>query len=601
VSTPLLRMDGVGVSLPRHGTQTSVLEDFSLTLETGQMLALVGESGSGKTVAAHSIPRLLPAGAIVSGTIRLGGQTLTNLPEAAIRRLRGRRIGMVFQDPLAALNPSHSVGAQIAEPMGPQLGLSRRDAWARAVELLAEVGIAEPALRARHYPHQFSGGMRQRVLVAMALACGPDLLIADEPTTGLDAALKTQMLDLLGRLRRERRLAVLLVSHDLALVRRHADTVQVLYAGRTVERGAAARLFAAPRHPYTHALLLATPVFGRVPVGIAGQLPEPEMRPPGCRFAPRCARADPACDAAFPSFTDGGTQAACLFPLAALAAPAPPPTLPRAPPCGPVLLRARGISVRYGGGLLDGHAVTAVADADLSLAEGECLALVGPSGSGKTSLGRAVLQMVPYQGDILLRDVLVGALRGAARRRVRRRIGAVFQDPAGSLTPTMTVGALIGEALKLGGEYRADARRRRAATLLESVRLPASLLDRLPATLSGGQAQRVAIARALAAEPDLLVLDEPTSSLDVSSQAVILNLLSDLSATRGLSLIIITHDIDAVGFLAHRMIELRNGRIVQLPPVCATAAPVPGCPDRATEGSAMAVAARLGAPLHPMS
>jgi oligopeptide/dipeptide ABC transporter ATP-binding protein len=523
------------------------------------MLALVGESGSGKTMAALSIPRLLPAGATLSGRIFLGDQVLTDLPDAALRHVRARRIGMVFQDPLAALNPSHTVGAQVAEPVRLNLGLGRRAAWSRAVELLAEMGIADPAARALDYPHQFSGGMRQRVMMAVALACDPALLIADEPTTGLDPDLKAQILDLLGRSRRDRHLAVLLVSHDLALVRRHADQVHVLYAGRTAERGPSAGVFAAPRHPYTRALLLAAPIAGAAPQAIAGQMPEPGHRPAGCGFAERCSFADDVCAGTAPPLQ--GDAAACWHPLStvpareAVAAPA------RGLASAPIVLHVEHLAVRLGGFGFRRAPFEPVHDADFVLRQGECLAVVGPSGSGKTSLARAILQMVPYRGRMILQGADLGGLRGRARRRARRRIGAVFQDPFASLNPLMTVADIIGEAMYLGGVSDRAVRQTRTRALLDDVGLPQSLLGRTPRTLSGGQAQRVAIARALAAEPDLLVLDEPTSSLDVSSQAIVLTLLQKMQRERGLALILITHDLAAVSFLAHRALEVRDGRL----------------------------------------
>jgi oligopeptide/dipeptide ABC transporter ATP-binding protein len=456
------------------------------------------------------------------------------------------------------------IGEQIAEPIRLHTGAGRQSAWAQADRLLDEVGIAEPALRARQYPHQFSGGMRQRAMIALALACSPALLIADEPTTGLDADLKLQILDLLARLRRERHMAVLLVSHDLALVRRHADSVHVLYAGRTMERGPAGALFVSPRHPYTLALLQAAPVPGQAPVAIPGVLPEPEALPPGCRFAPRCRVAAPDCDRSLPPLAQGATDAACLYPLARTVPSGGGRVQVEPAAIGPPLLRVDAVAVRYRTGFVGAATLhTAIEAATLSLAEGECLALVGASGSGKTSLGRAILQMLPYEGRITLRGALLGALRGNARRASRRRLGAVFQDPCGSLNPTMTVAAAIGEALRLGGERSAATRRRRAAELLGSVGLPTTLLDCLPSSLSGGQAQRVAIARALAAEPDLLVLDEPTSSLDVSSQAVVLSLLQQLATSRGLSCILITHDLDAVSFLVHRVLRVSNARVLE--------------------------------------
>jgi oligopeptide/dipeptide ABC transporter ATP-binding protein len=573
----MLTLDRLSIHLPGN---LPVLEDLSLQIAPGEMLALVGESGSGKTMAALSIPRLLPPGATLSGRITLGDQVLTDLPDAVLRQVRARRIGMVFQDPLAALNPSHTVGAQVAEPIRLNLRLGPRAAWSRAVELLAEMGIADPAARARDYPHQFSGGMRQRVMMAVALACDPALLIADEPTTGLDPALKSQILDLLARLRRDRRLAVLLVSHDLALVRRHADQLHVLYAGRTAERGPATSLFASPRHPYTQALLLAAPVPGVAPQAIAGQMPEPGQRPPGCRFADRCRLADDVCGAApilqgpiseNPIFENGDTQVACWHPPSEMPAPAAVRAPARNQAGAPIVLHVEHVTVRLGGVRFRQSAFEPVCDADLVLREGECLAVVGPSGSGKTSLARAILQMLPYRGGMMLRGANLRGLRGKGLRRARRRIGAVFQDPFASLNPLMTVADIIGEAMYLGGISDRAERRVRASALLEDVGLPQSLLGRTPRTLSGGQAQRVAIARALAAKPDLLVLDEPTSSLDVSSQAIVLTLLQKVQRDRGLALILITHDLAAVSFLAHRALEVRDGQLRELPPLTAWA------------------------------
>jgi oligopeptide/dipeptide ABC transporter ATP-binding protein len=567
----ILTMTNVGVALPRAAGIIPILEDFSLTLEAGELRALLGESGSGKSLAALSIPRLLPRGARLSGQITLCGEELTVLSEREMRARRGARVGMVFQDPLAALNPSHRIGAQIAESIRLHEGATRQAAWARAVDLLDEVGIPEPAARAHHYPHQFSGGMRQRAMIAVALACNPALVIADEPTTGLDALLKLQILELLARLRRDRQMAVLLVTHDLALAKRHADSVQVLYAGRTMEHGPASAFFAAPRHPYSLALLHAAPVPGQAPAPIKGQLPEPEARPPGCRFAPRCARAQPVCEASPPAPQPGATTVTCFFPLetleeaeAARQEARRKQQAQRHAARATAVLELRHVTVRYRTGLLGAPTAPVVQEANLTLTEGECLAIIGGSGSGKTSLGRAILQMVPHEGEVALRGTVLNQLRGPVHRAARRRIGVVMQDPIGSLNPAMTVEAAISDALLLGGERSAAARTQRAADLLASVGLPAELFGRLPTSLSGGQAQRVAIARALAANPEVLVLDEPTSSLDVSSQAVVLTLLRDLTAERGIACVLITHDLAAVSFMAHRYAVVFQGRIVEV-------------------------------------
>jgi ABC-type glutathione transport system ATPase component len=484
----VLRLEEVSVQLPRLGQMAPVLRDVSFTIAAGEMLALVGESGSGKTTTALAVPRLLPPGAAVSGGIFLNGVDLGALAPPLLRRARGTDIGMVFQDPLAALNPAQRVGTQIAEPIRVHTGADRATAWARAVALLDSVGIENAGARARDYPHQFSGGMRQRAVIAGALACGPKLLIADEPTSGLDPLLARQILDLLARLRRERGLAVLLVSHDLAVVGRYADRVIMLRQG-AIAKGA----------------------------------------PPASQIMRRA-----------------GT----------------------APESGDVL-RVEQLSVTYASGFgRRAKARPALSGAGFSLRRGECLGVVGASGSGKTTLGRAVLQMIPYQGRVVLDGQDLAALSGAALLRARRRIQAVFQDPSGSLNPLMTVADIVGEALMLGAPGGADsgklARRARAAELLRKVGLPEAFLNRRPGSLSGGQAQRVAIARALAAEPDLIVLDEPTSSLDAAAQAGLLTLLADLARDRQLGYIVITHDLAVVRRLAHRIAILHQGAIVEL-------------------------------------
>ncbi|MDR3505307.1 MAG: ABC transporter ATP-binding protein, partial [Acidocella sp.] len=417
--------------------------------------------------------------------------------------------------------------------------------------------IPDPAARLDDYPHQFSGGQRQRVMIAMALACSPQLLIADEPTTGLDPLVAAQIMALVARLRRERNMAVLFVTHDLSVVREHADTIHVLYAGRSVEWGGAKEFFSQPRHPYSEALLGAVPRLGAARLRtIPGTLPEPEARPPGCRFAPRCGYVQPDCWPSYPPPSQAGdTAAACLYPLSAMSVT----TENNAVPGGkifPPLLEVRGVSLRY-----PGLAAPVLRDVSFSLGHGECLGIVGASGSGKTTLGRAILQMLPFGGQVVLNGQDFAALRGAARREMRRKLQVVFQDPRESMNPRMRVGEIIAEPLVLQGETSPKAR---VAELLASVALSPDMATRLPATLSGGQAQRVAIARALAANPDLIVLDEPTSALDVSTQAMLLNLLKDLAAQHGLSYILISHDFAVVSYMADRIAVLKEGRIVEL-------------------------------------
>jgi peptide/nickel transport system ATP-binding protein len=555
----VLRMENLSVSLPRGGRgNVTVLDELNLTVNAGDMLALVGESGSGKTIAALSVMRLLPQGAKLAGNIWLDNKNLTQLGESALRKIRGREVGMVFQDALAALNPSRTVAAQIQEAWRVHHGGSAKAARARALELLGEVGIPDAASRLDDYPHQFSGGMRQRVMIAMSLACSPKLLIADEPTTGLDPLIARQILALIARLRRELHMGVLFVTHDLSVVEEHADAIHVLYAGRSVEWGTAKAFFAHPRHPYSEALLGSIPRIGQARLrSIPGNLPEPEARPHGCRFAPRCAYHQPQCDAAYPPALTG---AACLFPLPPAARPANAqasktyPDQKFAPQ-----LQARGLTVRYNAKL-----PPSLNDAVFSLGRGECLGVVGESGSGKTTLGRAVLQMIPYEGQVLLGDADFSTLHGTAKRAQRRKIQVVFQDPRESMNPRIKIGDIIAEPIRLNNNTSRVEERRQVETLLTRVGLNPEISARLPGAVSGGEAQRIAIARALAAEPALIVLDEPTSSLDVSTQAMLLNLLKDLSTGKDLSYILISHDFAVVSYMADRIAVLNAGRIVEM-------------------------------------
>ncbi len=561
-----------GPPLPRGGAgNVAILDGLNLTVDSGKMLALVGESGSGKTIAALAVMQLLPKGAALRGEILLGGRDLARLDAPAMRRVRGREVGMVFQNPLAALNPSRTVGSQIQEAWTVHQGGSGKAARARALELLGEVGIPDGVRRLDEYPHQFSGGMRQRVMIAMALACSPKLLIADEPTTGLDPLIARQIMALIARLRRELEMGVLFVTHDLSVVEEHADAIHVLYAGKSVEWGRAKDFFAHARHPYSEALLGSVARVGQARLlSIPGNLPEPEARPPGCRFAPRCAYHQQECDAAYPpALSNGGTAAACLYPLPRTARmrylePLQQPVRPNFAP----QLEVRGLEVRYAGngGWFGSKARLglALSDVTFSLGRGECLGVVGESGSGKSTLGRAVLQMIPHSGKVVLGGQDFAGLNGKARRGLRRRIQVVFQDPRESMNPRLNIGEIIAEPLRLQGGLSVTAQRARVVALLGRMGLNPEIAGRLPGGISGGQAQRIAIARALAAEPELIVLDEPTSSLDVSTQAMLLNLLKDLALEQGLSYILISHDFAVVSYMADRIAVLNAGRIVEL-------------------------------------
>ena len=567
---PVLDIRNLSVTLPRNERNVTILETFSLAIAPGQMLGLVGESGSGKTIAALAIMRLLPPGAKTQGEILLNGENLLQASAARMRAIRGQGAGMVFQNPLAALNPSRTVASQIGEAWRVHQGGGKTQARARALALLHEVGIPEPETRLDNYPHQLSGGMRQRVMIAMALACRPQLLIADEPATGLDPLISRQIMELIARLRRERNMAVLFVTHDLSVVQDYADMIHVLYAGRSAEWGAARDFFRHPRHPYSAALLGAVARLGQRRLqNIPGTLPEPESRPAGCRFAPRCAHAKEACHAAYPpADSHGATVAACLYPLPMAARPVAEAQAPSPKRTFPPLLHMQGITVRYAANRRwfgQGQAQPpALADVTLSLGKGECLGVVGESGSGKSSFGRAVLQMLEYEGKMVLDGQDFHAQAGQERRDLRRKVQVVFQDPRESMNPRMSIGDIIAEPLRLAGKIKRDALRMRVQDLLGQVGLNPEMASRFPGSVSGGQAQRIAIARALAASPSLIVLDEPTSALDVSTQAMLLNLLKDLALRHAFSYILISHDFAVVSYMADRIAVLNAGRIVEL-------------------------------------
>ncbi len=568
----VLQLQALSVSLPAHGggRLVPVLDALDLQVRAGGMTALVGESGSGKTVAALAAMRLLPRGARTSGQVRFDGLDLLAQDERRMRRLRGR-IGMVFQNPLSALNPSATVGAQVAEGYRLHENGSRAQARRRAVELLGEVGIPDPARRLDDYPHQFSGGQRQRVMIAAALACDPRVLIADEPTTGLDPLVARQILALLRRLQQSHRLGVLFITHDLSIVEAHADRLTVLYAGRAVEWGGAGRFFAAPRHPYSQALLAAVPRLGQAALqGIPGRLPDPLLLPPGCRFAPRCPHHRPPCDDGYPPALGDAVEAACcLFPLAP-PVPARNMNVVHAPPAGAAarqddaaLLALERVTVRHPVIGARRRTAPALQEVSLTLHRGECLGIVGESGSGKSTLGRAILHMLRHDGRILLDGQPVADLPGPERRRARRRIQPVFQDPRESLNPRLRIGDALAEPLRLGGLFDRARLDREVAALLAKVGLDPSLAGRWPGQVSGGQAQRVAVARALAARPEIVVLDEPTSALDVSTQAMLLTLLRDLARSEHVAYVMISHDLAAVSWLADRIAVLKDGRVVE--------------------------------------
>jgi len=554
------------------------VDGIDLALAPGSTLALVGESGCGKSMTALALLRLLPApaGRLDAGQVLLDGDDLMQLSERQMRRLRGKRLAMIFQEPQSSLNPVMTVGDQLREALSPEdrqqpAGVRRQ----RLVELLDAVGIADPAQRLRVYPHELSGGMKQRVMIAMALAGRPDVLIADEPTTALDVTIQAQILDLLKRLQRDTGMAILLITHDLGVVANMADEVAVMYAGEIVECAPREVFFSSPCHPYSRKLFRSLPSRGKrggVLETIPGQVPP--LRGPfkGCRFAERCDYVEPQCRDVVPIWqTVMPSRVRChrATSLPAPPSPAPPPTVAAvAPGSAPVpLLEVEDLKVHFPirRGLLRravAH-VRAVDGVSLTLTTGRTLALVGESGCGKTTVGKAILQLIQStSGRVRFEGRELTGLRGAPLRRLRRHMPIVFQDPVGSLNPRMLVGEIIGEGLRVAG-VQPDERHRRVAELMALVGLSDDADRRYPHEFSGGQRQRISIARALATEPRLIVCDEPTSALDVSVQAQILNLLRDLQARLGLGYLFITHNMGVVEFLAHDVAVMYLGRLVE--------------------------------------
>ncbi|RVX41945.1 peptide/nickel transport system ATP-binding protein [Nonomuraea polychroma] len=632
----LLQVRDLRVEFPGRQGRVRAVRGVGFDVHPGESLAIVGESGSGKSVTARSVLRLVrDPGRITSGSIRYRGREVLDMSGAELARLRGGEIGMVFQDPLSSLNPVMTIGEQVAEAVRAH-GHDRRRARSRAAELLELVGVPDPARRLADYPHQFSGGMRQRVMIAIALAGDPSLIIADEPTTALDVTVQAQILEVFARLNQELGTAIAVITHNLGLVARLCDRALVMYAGQIVEEAPVAVLHDAPRHPYAWSLLKSMP---RLTGGanrlqaIPGRPPDLRRPPGGCAFAPRCAFAEDRCHTEAPPLTerDHGHRAACWVTADGLrltvtdrsqagGAPAASEPSPRPDEPGADVLVLRDVHKSYavrgrGIGRRAKGEVRAVRGVSLRLGAGETLGLVGESGCGKSTLTRILLGLEkPDAGSVLVRDHDLTSTDRRGLAGLRRQVQLVLQDPYASLNPRHTVGRLVAEPLRVHGLAGPGQAERRVAELLELVGLDPAMTARLPRDFSGGQRQRIALARALAVSPSVLVLDEPVSALDVSLQAQIVNLLLDLKDRLGIAYLLVAHDIAVVRHMSDRIAVMYLGQIMEEGPageVCArplhpyTAALLSAVPepDPAVERrrSRVALSGEVPSPLSPPS
>ena len=588
---PLLEIEDLHTHIVlREGTVRAV-DGVSLYVDPGETLGIVGESGSGKTMTALSIMDLLPVGGhIADGSIHLDGRQISGLSDEQMRNIRGNEIGMIFQDPLTSLNPTMTVGRQIAEAVQLHREVSREQAMDRAAEVLGLVGLPRPKERLDEYPHQFSGGMRQRVMIAMALACEPKLLIADEPTTALDVTIQKQILELIDGLRQRLGMSVILVTHDLGVIAGRADRVAVMYAGRIAETTSTSILFANPRHPYTEALFHALPDKAAETrerlYSIPGAPPDLIHPPQGCRFAPRCRYAQAHCREEEPQLRGEtvGHTFACFYPVgeterggqrapaaAAAAARTEAPAEHFAKVPGEVVLATKDLVKDFPvtSGILQRRvgSVSAVAGVSFDIRHGETFGLVGESGCGKTTIGRLMVGLEKATaGTISFGTVDLAGVSGREYRRLRRKIQYMFQDSYASLDPRMRAGSILREPMVVQGIGSRREQERSVTEMLENVGLPGSSVERYPHEFSGGQRQRLGFARALMLRPELIVADEPVSALDVSIQAQVLNMMSALQRDLGLTYLFISHDLAVVRYLSNHIGVMYLGKLVEVGP-----------------------------------
>jgi peptide/nickel transport system ATP-binding protein len=560
----LLEVQHLSIDFVDRDRRVSAVRDVSLTLDAGECLAVVGESGSGKSATARALIGLAGSTAEVRAErLAYQGRELSALSEAKWREIRGARIGFVLQDALSSLDPLRRIGNEVGEPLVVHTTLSKGERRQRVESLLADVGVPEPRLRARQFPHELSGGLRQRALIASAIAADPSVVIADEPTTALDVTVQAQVLDLLAQ-KKTAGTAVLLISHDLTVVGRLADRIAVMYAGLIVEEGPAADVLTRPLHPYTTDLLAAAPNLDNTGVLLtnarAGALAPPSTGP-GCPYVSRCSLADDRCRAELPDLAEhDSVNVRCWYAGAAREQAA---TFETAEPAiGDVLVQVSGISKRFRSP--DGSWLQAVDNVSFDLRAGEALGVVGESGSGKSTTAQIVLAMLePDAGEVTLDHQAWSSLKEHERRARRPHMQVIYQDPLSSFDPRFTVQRVVGEALGKPGRRGALTNHARIVELLGQVGLDESILLRRGSDLSGGQRQRVAIARALAPRPEIIVCDEPVSSLDVSIQAQILDLFTRLRLELGVSLLFISHDLGVIHQVCDRVIVMKDGCVVE--------------------------------------
>jgi len=590
---PVIEIDDLSTHIQLTKSVVQAVGNVSLHIEPGETLGLVGESGCGKSMTGLSIMGLLPPGGrIVNGSVKLEDRELVGLPDTDLRKIRGNEIAMIFQDPLTSLDPTKTIGYQVAEPVRLHRNVTKAEAMERAAEVLSLVGLPKPRERLKDYPHQLSGGLRQRVMIAMALSCEPKLLIADEPTTALDVTIQAQILKLLDDLKSRLGMAMLLITHDMGVIAGHADRVNVMYAGRIVETAETDNLFTSMHHPYTQALLASIPRLNQEAsqrlLNIPGIPPDLTNPPNGCRFAARCSKATDKCRSEEPALTgeSGDHLFACWHPVdgpipsangskTAVTVAKDRPTAEAATGSGTVtsgnvLLEVQNVVKEYpitSGAILQRRAgaVHAVSDVSFTVNAGETFGLVGESGCGKTTIGKLVVALEhPNSGKVLLAGRDVSALRGNELRKYRKNLQLMFQDPYSSLDPRMRVGAIIKEPLTIQKIGSREEQNKRIYDLLDEVGLPRNAVERYPHEFSGGQRQRIGLARALTLNPQVIVADEPVSALDVSIRAQVLNLMKRLQADHDLTYIVISHDLAVVKYMASRIGVMYLGKLVEI-------------------------------------